>query len=281
MIGAVDRSVEGFPGSLFWAYQDALNRQTDLLFWEQTHYKPNQRLNPADPRDRAMIPQWWAARTRVEQGWSPKGLIRERAVEKVFDMHRSDPKPVFVHSANAGGSQTLSFPSLGGKRQEDYVRARMNDSSYVAIFNANDPKWPQPIWETYPQAEIEIDRPSPNVSGESVRGRYDNNLLTKVRAGSSPPVIYHEGLALRPLTADVIARRPDLDPVQRDAMIGPSSGWIDFEGRRRAPRRIADIFQPGDVIYYWDGPWGVLAGSRGIAIVRRGVVVETFTTAVS
>ena len=287
MIGAVDRSIEGFPGSLFWAYQDALNRQTDILFWHQTRYKPNQKLNPTDPRDRAMIPQWWAARAHVEQGWSPKGLIRERAVEKVFDMHRDDPQPVFVHSLKAGGGETLAFPALGGKRQEDYIRARVRDSSYLAIFNANDPKWPQPVWETYPQGEIEIDQPppSPNVSGEASRGHYRNNLLARVCTGSSAlPVIYHDGLVLRPLTSDITARLPDLDPARRDAMIssmGGSGGWIDFGGNRQAPKLIGNIFQPGDVIYYWDGPWGVLAGSRGIAIVRRGVVIETFTTVVS
>ena len=76
------------------------------------------------------------------------------------------------------------------------------------------------------------------------------------------PQIHHEGLTLRPITMRVIEQQPDLDPV-----------WM--------ARRILRVYQPGDALYYWDGPWGVLAGSRGVAVVRHGHVVELFTTVVS
>lgn len=77
-----------------------------------------------------------------------------------------------------------------------------------------------------------------------------------------PPEIHHDGLTLRPLTMQVIALHPGLDPA-----------WL--------ATRIAPLYQPGDAIYYWDGPWGTLSGSRGLALVRRGRVVERFTTLVS
>jgi hypothetical protein len=187
---------------------------------------------------------------------------------------------VFVHSADQSGSETRSFPSLGDKRKEDYVNARMRDSSYVAIFDAGGSKWPWPISEVYPQAEIEIDLPPATVSGET-RGSY-RNVFAKTRLGSSitPAVIYYDGLTLKPLTTNVVARLSDLDPARRDA-IATDAAWIDFDGNRRPAKLIRDVHQPGDALYYWDGPWGVLAGSRGIAVVRRGNVVETFTTVVS
>lgn len=279
MIGATVNSSAGIPGSLNRAYEDSLNHQTDNLFWLETRYKPNQKLNPADPQDRAMIPRWWAVRTRIAQSRSPRTLIREGAVMTVLDMHRNDPLPVFVHSADQSGSETRSFPSLDDKRKEDYVNARMRDSSYVAIFDAGGSKWPWPISEVYPQAEIEIDQPSSTVSG-GARGSY-RNVFAKTRLGSAAPsVIYYEGFTLKPLTTDVVARMSDLDPARRDA-IATGAAWIDFDGNRRPAKLIRDVFQPGDALYYWDGPWGMLAGSRGIAVVRRGAVVETFTTMMS
>jgi hypothetical protein len=88
--------------------------------------------------------------------------------------------------------------------------------------------------------------------------------------------------ALHPLTPDVIAAQPDLDPWQRDErVLQRGGGWIDFEGKQHPPRLIRRVCRPGDALYYWDGPWGVLSGSRGIAIVRDGRVIETFTTVVS
>ena len=76
------------------------------------------------------------------------------------------------------------------------------------------------------------------------------------------PEIHHDGLTLRPLTMQVITLYPGLDPA-----------WM--------AKRIAPLYRPGDAIYYWDGPWGALSGSRGLALVRRGRVVERFTTLVS
>jgi len=92
--------------------------------------------------------------------------------------------------------------------------------------------------------------------------------------------ILHQGLTLQPLTADVVARLPDLDPNTYDAM-AVNNAWIDFSGNRRPAKLISQAYRPGDEFYYWDGPWGMLSGSRGIAVVRHGVVVATFTTLVS
>jgi len=96
-------------------------------------------------------------------------------------------------------------------------------------------------------------------------------------------MINHQGLILYPLTPGVIATRPDLDPWQRDEKIlhRDGGGWTDFEGRQHPVRLIRSVCQPSDALYYWDGPWGVLSGSCGIAVVRDGRVVETFTTVMS
>lgn len=96
----------------------------------------------------------------------------------------------------------------------------------------------------------------------------------------------HQGLTLLPLTPEVLAARPDFDPWRHDALMfqhygaaGP--GWIDFEGKRRSVPLIRDVYRQGDVFYYWDTMGDALAGSRGIAIVRDGRVVETFGIALS
>jgi len=167
-VGLIVADTDQLPIALRWAYQDSLNHQADLLFWVETGYKPNQRLNPSDPYDRAMIPAWHSARARIVQSSTPRKLIRDRAVEAVSNMHDHDPQSVFVYTAGAGGSQTRSFPSLRDPQTESYVRARLGDQSYVAIFNTNVPTWPQPIWETYPTTASS----SLNVSGDLPRGHY-------------------------------------------------------------------------------------------------------------
>jgi hypothetical protein len=93
-------------------------------------------------------------------------------------------------------------------------------------------------------------------------------------------MIVYQGLTLYPLTPSVIAVRPDLDPWQRDELIiqRGGGGWIGFDGTRHPARLIRSVGRPDDAFYYWDGPWGALSGSRGIAIVRDDRVIETFTT---
>jgi len=82
-------------------------------------------------------------------------------------------------------------------------------------------------------------------------------------------MIKYQGLTLYPLTPEVIVTHPDLDPPRHDELIL----------QRGSPARlIRDVCQSSDALYYWDGPWRVLSGSRGIAIVRDGHVIETFTT---
>ena len=48
------------PGAPELSQRD-LYAAADQLFWNATGYKPNTPLNPKDPRDRAMLPQWWQA----------------------------------------------------------------------------------------------------------------------------------------------------------------------------------------------------------------------------
>ena len=173
---ATPMGADGIPSSLNWAYQASLNREADLLFWQQTHYKPNQRLNPADPRDRAMIPSWWAARSHIAQTRSARELIRDGAVAKALDMHANDPQPIFVHAIGPGGSETRAFASLGGDpRTDEYFRARQRDSGYVAVFDTRDARWPQPIYEAYPAATSGVS--SPSISGAATRGRYGNEYV--------------------------------------------------------------------------------------------------------
>jgi hypothetical protein len=113
------------------------------------------------------------------------------------------------------------------------------------------------------------------------RGEYGRNDNRPSNA------IVHEGLTLYPLTPSVIAAKPDLDPRLRDDSIiqqgSDAPGWIDFEGRRHPPRLIRDGYRQGDEFYYWDdlGYAGPLSGSRGIAIVRNGRVIDTFMTIIS
>jgi hypothetical protein len=81
-----------------------------------------------------------------------------------------------------------------------------------------------------------------------------------------------DGLILHPLTPAVIAARPEFDPWQHD------EGILRIGG---GGRLIRDVCRPNDALYYWDGPWGALSGSSGIAVVRDGRVVEHFTLWVS
>jgi hypothetical protein len=93
-------------------------------------------------------------------------------------------------------------------------------------------------------------------------------------------MINHQGLTLYPLTPDVIATRPDLDPWQRDEQIlhhRGGGGWTDLGGRQHPARLIRSVCQPSDALYYWDGPWGVLSGSRGIAVVHDRHVLSAGT----
>lgn len=94
-------------------------------------------------------------------------------------------------------------------------------------------------------------------------------------------MIYRQGLALHPLTPAVIATHPDLDPWRHDETSLQHSGWVDFEGQQHPPRLIRRVCRPHDDLYYWDGPWGTLSGSRGIAVVRHGQVIDMFTTVMS
>src|ERR1700730_15388531 len=98
-------------------------------------------------------------------------------------------------------------------------------------------------------------------------------------------MIVYQGLTLHPLTPNVIAVRPDFDPQRHDAIaaltLQRGGGWIDPEGRRQPPRLIRDVYRQGDALYYWDELGSALSGSRGIAIVRDGHVIDMFTTVIS
>jgi hypothetical protein len=95
--------------------------------------------------------------------------------------------------------------------------------------------------------------------------------------------IVYQGLTFHPLTPHVLAARSDLDPQRHDVVILQQGGrgWIDFEGRQHHARLIRDVYRQGDALYYWDELGSSLSGSRGIAIVRDGQVIEMFTTVIS
>ena len=104
--------------------------------------------------------------------------------------------------------------------------------------------------------------------------------------GAPKMTLSHQGLTLFPLTSEVIASRPDLDPWRHDTLMFQRYGadgpyWIDFEGKRCPRPLIRDVYRQGDAFYYWDTMSDALAGSRGVAIVRDGRVVETFGIAIS
>ena len=99
--------------------------------------------------------------------------------------------------------------------------------------------------------------------------------------------IVSRGVVFHPLTRDVMDAHPDLDPVQHDARLveegTDDTGWADSEGRRSPTRFVRDVYQQRDEFYYWDDLEVAvpLLGSRGIAIVRNGRVIATFTTVTS
>lgn len=39
---------------------------------------------------------------------------------------------------------------------------------------------------------------------------------------------------------------------------------------------LVDLMRPGDRLYYWNGPWTNRSGSRGLAVVRDGGVIDLF-----
>ena len=84
-------------------------------------------------------------------------------------------------------------------------------------------------------------------------------------------VLLHEGHILRAMTANDAAKYPDLYGAIHDGNLrGAKTG-----------KTIAQLMQKGDQLYFWNGPWGVLAGSAGLALVRKRKIVDTFTTIVS
>lgn len=149
---------------------EAINHAADVLFWTETKYKPNTRLNPRDPDDRLMIPKWIAARARVLAS-SPDVVLatiaaadhahaqqRLRAVNmvssrrdqaqspEVFGLPEADPFYVYIEDVDGGFVST--FPDLAQAATE-YTRIANSNPIYVALFNAHDHQWPNPVNEFF------------------------------------------------------------------------------------------------------------------------------------
>lgn len=188
-----ERSILGIPNALNWLYAEALNHATDLVFWQETKYKPNQPLNPADPADSAMIPKWWATRARMVRTLSPRDLIRVEAVERATNAYQPSA-PHILFTAGSSGFNATAFPD--GTQLESYLTQHLPGVSYFAIFNANDPKWPQPTYETYPRA----DRTAPNVSGEPSQSPWYKSWGTWAKIGLGAAVlggVYYMGSGMK------------------------------------------------------------------------------------
>ena len=134
-------------------YQQDLNHQADLLFWNETGYKVNQRLDPRVPADRRMIPRWWDARERIARSMSPQMLRQSVAADIVFTEHAHSNLPYYVYSSGGPvGEAVIPFSEVD--RAYSYARARLGDSDYVALFSAADPKWPNPVFEAFQRPTV-------------------------------------------------------------------------------------------------------------------------------
>ncbi len=149
---------------------EAINRAADALFWEETKYKRNVRLDPRDPADRAMIPKWIAARARVLANPSAAlaGLAaREvahvaqhtKAIGMVLGRHEADPAfPCYVYIEDVDGGFVSAFPDLAQAATE-YTRIANSNPTYVALFNVTDHQWPSPMNEFYGSRPSSHERP--------------------------------------------------------------------------------------------------------------------------
>lgn len=55
--------------------QHVLDAETDARFWASTAYRPGQKLNPVDLKDRAMIPVWVDIANKVKAQWQAGILV--------------------------------------------------------------------------------------------------------------------------------------------------------------------------------------------------------------
>ena len=61
----------------------ALHKETNRRFWEQTDYKPGQRLDPAIPADKAMMPVWMAIFRKVSREVDNVGRLEGRGDQEM------------------------------------------------------------------------------------------------------------------------------------------------------------------------------------------------------
>ena len=133
-------------------YQSDLNHETDLLFWSETRYKPNNPLDPNDPIDARWIPVWLKTRDRVARDFPPHVLRRSTASAAVLEAFARDPIPAayYVYSSSASMGENVA-PFDDKDRTWQYVHQRLTDSDYVAYFETASPKWPSPVFEDFPK----------------------------------------------------------------------------------------------------------------------------------
>lgn len=113
--------------------KDIIDRETDARFWAQTHYRPGQRLDPADSTDRKMMKVWldiWGKVKRedragelvltynhpeVEQGLSDAELA-SHAADTHVEAASAAPDPGTSRAHAAAASEAASAASASAKR---------------------------------------------------------------------------------------------------------------------------------------------------------------------
>ncbi len=142
---------------------DDINHATDALFWAETKYKPGLRLDPNDPFDRAMMPAWRKAHARVLRGDTEvhvdQGAQTRKAIAAVFDRHAREPAAYYLYIEDVDGPFVSAFQDFDTAGAEYYQLCSANPA-YVALFGADDSRWPNPASEFRGTAE------PPHVSGD-------------------------------------------------------------------------------------------------------------------
>jgi hypothetical protein len=115
-------------------YNDQINHLADQIFWQETNYKPGQKLDPSDPSDHAMIPAWLHARAEAQA--------------QVYAQVRNDPSAPAARRPSAPAMSAMS-PGAG---PGDAI-----SSAASSIMSSGDPmNSPNPWLPTLNQAHLSV-----------------------------------------------------------------------------------------------------------------------------
>jgi hypothetical protein len=134
-----------------------LFKRVNRRFWARTNYKPGQRLDMADPNDRAMAKVWLRVLAEIEQEdaagsatLATLAVPREQA--RSFAQH-AEARVVGAAVRASGQWYTPTFATTAeAAAWLDRVRAYPTDFAYAAYFDKTDPMWPFPVGEAIGQA---------------------------------------------------------------------------------------------------------------------------------